>query len=169
MDAWCPKHAEDQDTIKWLWKWKCIKLVTLLWFDLILSSHHRLGLPSDLFHLGFHTKTLYATLFFPIRATCSAQLILHDLVTRIIFDEKYRSLSYSWCSCPQSIVTSSLLGPNVLLSTLFSITLGLRSSVNVSDHVSHPNKTTAKIIVLSILIFIFLDSENKDTRFRTEW
>jgi hypothetical protein len=22
---------EDQDTIKWLWKWKCIKLVTLLW------------------------------------------------------------------------------------------------------------------------------------------
>jgi hypothetical protein len=32
MDAWHPKHAEDYDTIKWLWKWNCIKLVTLLWY-----------------------------------------------------------------------------------------------------------------------------------------
>jgi hypothetical protein len=31
MDAWRPKHVEDYDTIKCLWKWKCIKLVTLLW------------------------------------------------------------------------------------------------------------------------------------------
>jgi hypothetical protein len=31
MDAWHPKHVEDQDTIKW--KWKCIKLVTLLWYQ----------------------------------------------------------------------------------------------------------------------------------------
>jgi hypothetical protein len=32
MDAWRPKHVEDQGTIKWLWKCKCIKLVTLLWY-----------------------------------------------------------------------------------------------------------------------------------------
>jgi hypothetical protein len=35
MDAWRPKHVEDQDTIKWLWKWKCIKLATLLWYIMI--------------------------------------------------------------------------------------------------------------------------------------
>jgi hypothetical protein len=35
-----------------------------------------------------------------------------------------------------------------MLSTLFSNTLSPRSSLNVSDHVSHPYKTTGKIIVL---------------------
>jgi hypothetical protein len=29
MGAWRPKHVEDYDTIKCLWKLKCIKLVTL--------------------------------------------------------------------------------------------------------------------------------------------
>ena len=53
------------------------------------------------------------------------------------------------------LVTSSLLGPNILLSTLFSNTLSLRSSINISDQVSHPYKTTGKIIVLYILIFNF--------------
>jgi hypothetical protein len=26
MDAWRPKYVEDYDTIKCLWKWKCINL-----------------------------------------------------------------------------------------------------------------------------------------------
>jgi hypothetical protein len=37
-------------------------------------------------------------------------------------------------------VTSALLGPNTLLYTLFSDSLSLRSSLNVSDQVSHPYK-----------------------------
>jgi hypothetical protein len=37
------------------------------------------------------------------------------------------------------------LGPNILLSTLFSDTLNLCSSVNVTDQVSHPYNTTGKI------------------------
>jgi hypothetical protein len=37
------------------------------------------------------------------------------------------------------LVTSSLLVPKILLNTLFSSTLSLRSSLNVSDQVSHPN------------------------------
>ena len=39
---------------------------------------------------------------------------------RMIFGEEYRSLSSSTCSFPHSPVTSSLLGPNILLNTLFS-------------------------------------------------
>jgi hypothetical protein len=37
--------------------------------------------------------------------------------------------------------TSSLLGSNILLSTLFSNTFSLRSFLSVSDLVSHPYKT----------------------------
>jgi hypothetical protein len=38
--------------------------------------------------------------------------------------------------------------PNILLSTLFSNTLCLCTSFNVRDQVSHPYRTTGKIIVL---------------------
>jgi len=67
-----------------------------------------------------------------------------------------------------SPVTSSLLDPNILLNTIFSNTLSLRSSRNVSDQVSHPYKTTGTIIGLNILIFKFLDSKPEDKRFYTE-
>jgi len=101
---------------------------------------------------GFPTKTLYTPL--QIRATCPAYLIL-NLIARTIFVEEYKSLSSSLRSFLQSSVTSSLLGPNILLNTLFSNTLSLRCSPNVSDHVSHPYKTTGKITVQNILIFNF--------------
>jgi len=45
-------------------------------------------------------------------------------------------------------VISSVLGPNLFLRTLFSNTLILRSSFNVSDQVQHPYKTVSKIIFL---------------------
>jgi hypothetical protein len=67
-------------------------------------------------------------------------------VTRKTSDEQYRSLR-SLCSFLHSPVTLSLLGPNILLITPFANTLNLRSSLNVSDHVSHPYKTIARIIV----------------------
>jgi hypothetical protein len=51
--------------------------------------------------------------------------------------EEYRSISSSLCNLLHSPVTSSLLGSNILLNTLFSNTLSLRSSLNVSDQVSH--------------------------------
>jgi hypothetical protein len=66
-------------------------------------------------------------------------------------------------------VTPFLCGPNILLNTLFSNTFSLCSSINVRDNVSHPYRTTGKIIVLYILTFTFFDSRREDKRFCTEW
>jgi hypothetical protein len=43
-------------------------------------------------------------------------------------------------------VTSSLLGPNILLSTLFSKTLSLLSSLNVSDQLKQ------KLVAILIIV-----------------
>jgi len=77
------------------------------------------------------------------------------LVTRTILGEEYKSLSSSLYNFIYSLLTFSLLGPNILLNTLFSNTLNLRYSLNVSYQISHPLKTTVKIVVLYIVIFKF--------------
>ena len=97
---------------------------------LILSTHLRLGLPSGLLPSGFPTRTLYITLSSPIRATCPAHLILIDFITRTILGEEYKLFSSSLCNLLHSPVTSSLLGPNILLTTMFSNTLSFLSSRN---------------------------------------
>ena len=65
-------------------------------------------------------------------------------------------MSYSLFSVLHSPVASSLLDPNILLSTLFSNILSLRSSVNVSDQDSHLYKTTSKIKIYELLHFDFV-------------
>ena len=136
---------------------------------LILSTHLRLGLPGGLLPSGFPTKTLYTPFSSPIRATCPAHLILLDFITRTILGEQYKPFSSSLCSLLHSAVTSSLLGPNILLNTMFSNTLSFLSSRNVSDQFSHPYKTTGKIIVLYILIFKFLDSNLEEQSYHTKF
>jgi hypothetical protein len=60
----------------------------------------------------------------------------------------YRSLSSSLSSILHLPVALRPLGPNFFLSTLFSNTLSLYSSLNKRDQDSHPYKTTNKITVL---------------------
>jgi hypothetical protein len=98
---------------------------------LIQSSQLCLGLPNGLFPSGFPTKTLCTPL---LCVTCHAHQILLDLIIRTILGEVYRSLSSSLCSFLHSLVTLSLLGPNVLLGALLSNTLSLCLSLNLSDH-----------------------------------
>jgi len=101
-----------------------------------------------------------------IHATCPTHLTLLVFITRTILSEEYRSLSSSLSSFLHSLVTLSLLGPNIL-NTLLSNTLCLHSSL-VSDQVSHPYKTTGNIIVLYMLIFKFLDCNLEDKIFCTD-
>jgi hypothetical protein len=63
----------------------------------------------------------YALLTSPMRATCPTHLILLALITLTILSEEYKPCSSSLCNFLQPPVILSLLGPNILLNTLFSI------------------------------------------------
>ena len=67
-----------------------------------------------------------------------------------------------------SPVTTSLLGPNILLNTLFPNTLSLRSSLNVGDQVAHPYITTEKNYSSLYLNLYILVSKLEDRSFCTE-
>ena len=106
------------------------------------------------------TKTLYSfpphTCYMPLPSQYSLFNHFNNMY------KEYRPLSSPLCSFLHSLVASSLLCPNILLQTLFSDTLSLRSSLNVNDQVLHPCKTKDKIIILYILIFKFLDCNPGD-------
>jgi hypothetical protein len=120
---------------------------------LLSSSHLRQCHPSCLFLSRFPTKILYAFIFSIMRATCRANHIFLNLLILIILGEEYKLRSSSLCSFLQPPVTSSLFGPNILLSALFSNTLSLCSSRNVRDQVLLPYKTTCKIITVWLIFF----------------
>jgi hypothetical protein len=82
---------------------------------------------------------------------------------------EYNLWSSSLCSFLQPPVISFLFCPHILLSILLSNTLSPCASPNVRDQVSHPYRSTGKIILLYIVIFTFLDSRREDKRFWTEW
>ena len=125
-----------------------------------LKIHFNIILPSmpgsskwSLSHRFTHKNPVYTSL--PHTCYIPCPFILLNLIPRIKFGEEYRSLSSSLCTFLHSPITLFLLGPNILLNTIFSNTLSLRSSLNMSDQVSHPYKTTGKIIVLCILTLYF--------------
>ena len=67
--------------------------------------------------LGLPNGVCSSSLLSPICATYPAHLIILDLIIRIIFGEEYRSFNSSLCSLVHSLFTSSLIGPNIFLST----------------------------------------------------
>jgi hypothetical protein len=104
---------------------------------LILSSHLYVGLPSGLFPYGFLTKTYVHS---PSPSCMLRSIPIPSSIMQFF-------LSYHFIP----------LSPNILLSTLFSDTLTLCSSLNVRNQVSHPYKNAGKIIVLYVLILTCLD------------
>jgi hypothetical protein len=92
-----------------------------------------------------------------------------DLILLILIGEEDKLRSSPLCSFLHLPVTSFLFGSDILLSTLFSNTLSLFSSLNVTDQVSQPYRTTGKIKAFYVLIFAFSDSRREDRRFWNEW
>jgi len=115
-----------------------------IYFNVIFSSTARFSKWS-LSNRSHHRNLAYAS-HVPKRATCLTLLILLDLITRsTILGEEYRSLSSSLCNFHHSPVTSSLLGPNILLKTLFSNSLSLRFFLYVTTKFHTHTKKQAKL------------------------
>jgi hypothetical protein len=93
------------------------------------------------------------------------RLSLPDFITRTIFADEYRSLSSSLCSFFHVLITSSLLGSNILPAPYFQ-TPSAYVPPSMWATKFHTHKTTGKIIVLCILIFKFLDSTLYNTDFK---
>ena len=148
--------------LSWATSIQSMQPILTSWKSNLISSYHlRLGLLCGLFPSGFPTKAPYSPLLSTIRATCPTHLILLDFITRTTLGEQYKSLSLSLWSFLHSPFISSLLGPNILLNTLFSDILSLCFSLNVSDQVSHTYKTTDKIILIYVNRYIFWYQEGR--------
>ena len=109
-----------------------------IYLNIILPSTP--GSPKWSLSLKFpHQNPVYT---YPLPHTCYMPRlpILLDFITRKMLGEEYRSLSSSLYSFLHILVTASLLGPNILLNTLFSNTLNLRSSIIMNDQFLHPKQ-----------------------------
>ena len=91
------------------------------------SMPHSQGLSNNPYPEPNQPNSPYWYLHSSILATCPANLNLLDLITLTILGERYKLWSSSLWS-PLHSPFSSLLGPNICLSFLFSNTLSLCSS-----------------------------------------
>ena len=99
---------------------------------LILYFLLRLGLRSGFFPSGFPTKILYASLLSPKAVTCTVHSFSWFYHPNSIWWEVQITKAPRYVVSSTHFVTSPRLGPNVFLTTLFSNTFGLCSSLNPS-------------------------------------
>ena len=107
---------------------------------LILRFHLHQGIPSGLFPSVLPTKLQYAPLLSPMPAICPDNSLF------LLWSSERFSEKNKYHTAPRHVafstppVTSSLLGLNIFLSTLFSNTLSLCSSLNVRGKFHTPAK-----------------------------
>jgi hypothetical protein len=163
----CPSHPPwlEQSNYTW-WNVQVMKLLTMSFspisclfvpnillsalFSNTLSQGSSLNVRNQVSHPYRTTGKIIVIPFRPIRDTCPARHILPTLIILIILGEEYKLWSFSLCGFLQPPIMSSLFGPNIVLSTLLSNTLSLFSSLYVRNQVSHPYRTTDRIIILYI-------------------
>ena len=115
------------------------------WPILILSSKLRLCLPYGLVLSDLHTKLCIH--LSPLCAKCPTHYFLLGLITRI-FEIRFLAMTLSPASCQ-----FLLPRPQVSLSTTFSNTLSLFSSLNAQHQASWPHEVL-KLIFLGVLTSI---------------
>ena len=124
-------------------------------FNIILPSTSKYSKWSLFFSFSHQSPVCTS----PSHRTCYMCRTFHSSLSarpNRLFGEEYRVCNPSLCSLSRFPVTSSLLAPGILLSTLFSNTLCVSSYPNVSDRVSHPYKTIDTIIFLYTNLYIYI-------------
>ena len=121
----CRIHKGSHYSLFWAESSQFLKLITISLRSFLAKSFHlRLAIHKGLFLVGLPVKILKALLTSSILATRPAHLKLLDLITLTILGERYKPWSSSLWGLLHSPI-SSLLGPNIRLSILFSNTPNL--------------------------------------------
>jgi hypothetical protein len=102
--------------------------------------------------LRFPAIILCALLFSPLRATCSAHLILLGSLVRVMFGEEWNSWR-QFCSFHQLSIAFSLACSGNLLRTLFSNTPSLCSSLFVTEFRRRNNRESDTSLVFQSVRF----------------
>jgi hypothetical protein len=135
MEATCPYPEQHRSNI-------CLESTSQRSI-LILSFHLHSGRPRVSFPQISHQNPICTT-FLLIRTTFPAHLSLLDLISRMIVGEEYKAQSSSVSNLLNSPLTSYLIGPNNLLSALFSETFNLHFSLYTDSKTRSNKRLSAK-------------------------